>query len=81
MVQAIEDAGSSSIGRRSGALQWINGSSDSCFSFSFVCRILNRDPEEVRRLCERKAAARRRSQISLRDMLPQELFESPASRL
>ncbi|HZS50798.1 MAG TPA: hypothetical protein VFA54_08060 [Bryobacterales bacterium] len=58
LLQAIQDASSSSSGRRSSALRWIRSSDDSCFSFSFVCRILNRNPEEVRRYCEQKAAER-----------------------
>lgn len=64
LLQAIQDAGSGSVGRRSGALRWMSAKDDSCFSFAFVCRVLNRDPAEVRQFCERKAAERRRPEIS-----------------
>ena len=60
LLQAIQDAGSHSIGKRGGALRWIGSQDDSGFSFIFICRVLDRDPVEVRRLCEAKASERRR---------------------
>ena len=59
LVQAIQDITSSSIGRRTTALRWINSNQECCYSFTFICRALNRDPEQVRRLCLSKAASRR----------------------
>ena len=69
LLQAILDAGSSSMGRRTSALRWINSKDESCYSFTFICRVLSRDPEEVRRLCERKAAASRKASFGFRDMV------------
>jgi hypothetical protein len=59
LLQAIQDASSTSMGRRSSALRWMNGNDDSCYSFAFICRVLNRNPDEIRRFCQRKAAERR----------------------
>jgi hypothetical protein len=58
LLQAVQDAMSSSTGRRTSALRWMSSSDDSCYSFRFVCRLLHRDPEQVRRFCRRKAAER-----------------------
>lgn len=58
LLQAVQDALSSSTGRRTSALRWMSNADDSCYSFSFVCRLLNRDPQQVRRFCQRKAAER-----------------------
>ncbi len=69
LLQAVQDAGSSSIGKRSAALRWINSNEQSSFSFTFICRVLNRDANEVRRFCESRAAARRRAYLSFRDPL------------
>ena len=59
LLQAIQDAGSNSVGRRSSALRWMHSRDDSGFSFPFVCRVLNRDPDRVREFCNRRAAQRR----------------------
>jgi hypothetical protein len=69
LVQAIQDAGSNSAGRRNNALRWINGAEDSLFSFQFVCRVLNRDPEDVRRFCSRRAASRARLDVPFSEIL------------
>ena len=66
LVQAIQDVASSSIGRRTGALRWITSKQDSCYSFTFICRVLNRDPNQVRRLCLNKAAAHRVAELPFR---------------
>ncbi len=67
LLQAVQDAGSNSIGKRTAALRWINSNDQSSFSFAFICRVLNRDPDEVRRFCESRAAARRRAYLPFRD--------------
>jgi len=59
LLQAIQDATSSSMGKRAGALRWMRNNSEASYSFPFICRILNRNPEEVRQYCERKIAERR----------------------
>ena len=69
LVQAIQDAASNSAGRRNSALRWINGAEDSLFSFQFVCRVLNRDPEDVRRFCARKAESRAKLSIPFSELL------------
>ena len=56
LIQAIQDALSYSVGRRTSALRWINSDQQDGFSFSFVCRVVNRDPREIRRFCEQKIA-------------------------
>ena len=48
-VQAIEDLRCGSNRRREDAIHWIEEDSETQFSFVFCCRILQRDPEEVRR--------------------------------
>jgi hypothetical protein len=58
LLQAVQDAMSYSNGRRNSALRWINGKADGTFSFAFVCRVLNRDPERVRQFCLRRMAER-----------------------
>ena len=67
LLQAVQDSGSSSIGKRTAALRWINSNDQSSFSFTFICRVLNRDPNDVRRFCESRAAARRRAYLPFRD--------------
>lgn len=74
LLQALQDVSSSSMGRRSSALRWINSSEDSSFSFFFVCRVLNRDPHQVRRFCERKAAERRAIRLDRERMIPRDQF-------
>jgi hypothetical protein len=59
LLQAVQDSMSQSSGRRNSALRWINGKDQGPFSFLFVCRVLNRDPEEVRRFCLKKMNERR----------------------
>jgi hypothetical protein len=49
LVQAIEDLRCGSNRRREDAIHWIEEDSETQFSFVFCCRILQRDPEEVRR--------------------------------
>jgi len=49
LVQAIEDVRSGSARKRSEALHWIEDPSEAQFSFVFCCRLLNRNPEQVRR--------------------------------
>ena len=73
LLQAVQDCMSVSNGRRNGALRWINGKDQGGFSFPFVCRVVNRDPDEVRRFCLRKATQRH-----VPAPLFQALFESPS---
>ena len=68
LLQAIQDATSRSAGRRAGAVRWMNRQVESCYSFSFICRVLNRDPNEVRRLCERQAASNQIPELSFRQV-------------
>jgi hypothetical protein len=82
LLQAIQDAGSNSVGRRSGALQWMSSKKDDgCLSFTFVCRVLNRDPADVRRFCERRATARRRPVISFHATIREGPFGSLSMRM
>ncbi|MBI3667878.1 MAG: hypothetical protein HY236_16880 [Acidobacteria bacterium] len=67
LLQAIQDATSHSAGKRAGALRWMMSNAEATFSFSFICRVLNRDPEEVRRFCERQMAARQKPRLLFRD--------------
>lgn len=48
----------------------MSGKGESCFSFAFVCRVVNRDPDEVRRFCLSKAAQRRMPELLFRMPLP-----------
>lgn len=56
LLQAVHDATSRSTGRRASALRWMCRADDGCFSFPFICQILDRNPDDVRRFCERKLA-------------------------
>jgi hypothetical protein len=88
LLQAVQDAMSVSNGRRNSALRWINGNADGAFSFAFVCRLVNRDPEYIRRFCLRRVAERtvpqpRQAALELRwGAWPAESFKSsaPAAR-
>ncbi|HYM09366.1 MAG TPA: hypothetical protein VEU62_01465 [Bryobacterales bacterium] len=55
LVQAIEDIRCGSGRRREDAIRWITDSSEEQFSFVFCCRMLNRDPEEIRRFLVRQS--------------------------
>ena len=59
LLQAIQDATSISMGRRAGAIRWISSNQEGGYSFVFVCRTVNRDPEAVRLFCRREIAKRR----------------------
>ena len=54
LLQAIEDIRFRSGKTREEALQWVQSDSEDQFSFVFCCRILERDPDEVRRFLERR---------------------------
>ena len=58
LLQAVQDAMSVSTGRRSGAIRWMSSRDESAFSFLFVCRVVNRDPNEVRHFCKLRMAQR-----------------------
>jgi hypothetical protein len=58
LLQAVQDAMSISTGRRSGAIRWMSSRDESAFSFLFVCRVVNRDPNEVRHFCKLRMAQR-----------------------
>ena len=49
LVQAIEDVRCGSGRRREDAIKWVTDSSEDQFSFVSCCKLLNRDPEGVRR--------------------------------
>src|SRR5690242_1163434 len=55
LLQAIEDI--RTRGGRTGedAIRWLNDNSDEHFSFVFCCRILHRDPNEIRSVVLREA--------------------------
>ena len=54
LVQAIEDIRCGSGRRREDAIRWMADSSEEQFSFVSCCKLLNRDPEEVRRFLVRR---------------------------
>ncbi len=54
LVQAIEDIRCGSGRRREDAIHWMANSGEDQFSFVSCCRLLNRDPEEVRRFLVRR---------------------------
>jgi len=55
LVQAIEDIRCGSGRRREDAIHWMASSSEEQFSFVACCKLLNRDPEEVRRFLVRRS--------------------------
>ncbi len=73
LLQAIQDVGSTSIERRAGALRWVTSDEEACFSFTFICRTLNRNPDQVRRLCLNRALASRVPELPFRDALRAEI--------
>ena len=48
LLQAMADIRSGSVKHRGLALEWLNGKTDENLSFAHCCRILGRDPGEVR---------------------------------
>jgi len=66
LLQAVQDSMSNSTGKRASAVRWMNSTIDSGFSFILVCRVLARDPEQVRRFCQKKAALRRMPDLPFR---------------
>ena len=79
LLQAMQDATSLSMGRRACALRWISSNQDGGYSFLFVCRALNRDPEAVRLFCRREIAKRRLPEVRWYD-LPEVQTVSSSSR-
>ncbi len=55
LVQAIEDIRCGSGRRKEDAIQWVTESSEAQFSFVFCCRMLDRDPEDIRRFLLRQS--------------------------
>ena len=55
LVQAIEDIRCGSGRRKEDAIHWVTDNNDSQFSFIFCCRMLDRDPEDVRRFLLRQS--------------------------
>ena len=53
-----------SNGRRHGALRWMSSKDESPYSFLFVCRVVDRDPDEVRHFCKRRTAPELRWQVA-----------------
>ena len=68
LLQAIQDATSVSMGRRTGAIRWISSNQEGGYSFLFVCRTVNRDPEAVRLFCQREIAKRRLPEVRWYDL-------------
>ena len=71
LLQAVQDTMSISNGRRNGALRWMSSKDESSFSFLFVCRVVDRDPDEVRHFCKHQMAQRRMPELTFRDMYEQ----------
>ncbi len=55
LVQAIEDLRRGSGRKRDDAIRWITDPREDEFSFVYCCRILNRNPEEIRRMLLRQS--------------------------
>ena len=55
LVQAIEDIRCGSGRRREDAIRWMSDPSEEQFSFVSCCKLLSRDPEEVRRFLVRRS--------------------------
>ena len=81
LLQAVQDAMSISSGRRNGALRWMGSKDESAFSFLFVCRVVDRDPHEVRHFCQRQMARRRMPELTFRGMYdqPQQTYAASAA--
>ena len=54
LVQAIDDIRCGSGRKKIDALRWVEDPSQDQFSFVFCCRVLSRNPEEVRRFLARQ---------------------------
>ena len=48
LLQAMADIQSGSVKHRGLGLEWLNSTTDENLSFAHCCRILGRDPEQVR---------------------------------
>jgi hypothetical protein len=70
LLQAVQDAMSVSYGRRNGALRWMSSQDEGTFSFLFVCRVVDRDPGEVRQFCKDQMA-RRMPEVMFRGLYEQ----------
>jgi hypothetical protein len=79
LLQAVQDTMSSSSGRRNGAIRWINSKDNGPFSFAFVCRVLNRDEDYVRRFCLRKASERRTPEAPVRRFIHESYFTASSA--
>ena len=62
LLQAVQDAMSISNGRRHSALRWMSSRNEDPYSFLFVCRVVDRDPDEVRHFCKHQMAQRQELQ-------------------
>jgi hypothetical protein len=69
LLQAISDATSRSAGLRTSAAQWMSRPDEFAYSFSFICRVLNRDPDDVRRFCQKKLSERQHSDLGFPAMM------------
>ncbi len=54
LLQAIEDVRCRTGKKRDEAMRWVEESCDEQFGFVYCCRMLHRDPDEVRRFLERR---------------------------
>lgn len=79
LLQAVQDAMSVSNGRRSGAIRWMSSKDESAFSFLFVCRVVDRDPDEVRHFCKYQMAQRQMPELMFRGLYEQSQQTYPAS--
>ena len=57
LIRAIADLHGGSQIKREDASRWMNDPSEEEFSFAFCCRLLNRDPDRVRRSLEHQRLA------------------------
>ena len=54
LLQAIEDIRCRTGKKREEALRWVQDSREEQFGFVYCCRMLDRNPEQVRRFLERR---------------------------
>jgi len=79
LLQAVQDAMSISTGRRSSAVRWMGSKDEGSFSFLFVCRVLDREPDEVRRFCKLRMAQRQMPELTFRGLYQQSQQANSAS--
>jgi hypothetical protein len=74
LLQAVQDAMSASNGRRRSALRWMNSRDYGPYSFQFTCRVINRDPDQVRQFCLTQISQKTVSTPAIRSWLDETPF-------